>query len=104
MPLDDVLLVAEYFLVVRFICQAVDSLAERNEDRENRQQEGQERNARGIRQERDLSGRRGLVLSLRADGVYRLWLQLRDANPAGSDDGSETWLASLSYWHGELEA
>ncbi len=44
---------------------------------------------------RDLSGRRGLLLSLRADGAYRLWLQVRDANPQGSDDGSETWLASL---------
>ncbi len=43
----------------------------------------------------DLAGRRGLLLSLRADGVYRLWLQVRDANPQGSDDGSETWLTSL---------
>lgn len=47
------------------------------------------------RQRRDLDGRRGVVLALRADGVYRLWLQVRDANPQGSDDGSETWLSSL---------
>jgi hypothetical protein len=36
-----------------------------------------------------------VVLALRADGDYRLWLQVRDANPQGSDDGSETWLRSL---------
>lgn len=47
------------------------------------------------RQPSDWRGRRGLVLSLRADGVYRLWLQVRDVNPRGSDDGSETWLSSL---------
>lgn len=44
---------------------------------------------------RDLSGATGIVLGLKADGVYRLWLQARDRNPRGSDDGSETWLASV---------
>jgi hypothetical protein len=44
---------------------------------------------------RDLTGKRGLVLSLKADGVYRLWLQVRDANPASKDEGTEWWFASL---------
>lgn len=44
---------------------------------------------------RDLQGTRGLVLTLRADGVYRFALVARDANPHGSDDGHESWLASL---------
>lgn len=47
------------------------------------------------REPRDLSGASGFVLGLKADGVYRLWLQARDKNPLGSDAGSETWLASV---------
>jgi len=47
------------------------------------------------RQDRDLSGRRGLVLSVRADGVYRLWVQVRDANPASPDEGTEWWFSSV---------
>lgn len=47
------------------------------------------------RSPRDLSGFQGLVLSLRADGLYRLWVQVRDENPRGSDEGSETWLTSV---------
>lgn len=47
------------------------------------------------RQKRDLSGRGGLVFSLRGDGVYRLWLQVRDANPASADAGEEWWFASV---------
>lgn len=47
------------------------------------------------RERRDLSGFAGLVLSVKADGVYRLWVQVRDENPAGSDDGTETWLGSI---------
>ncbi len=43
---------------------------------------------------RDLSSYAGLALSLRADGEYRLWVQLRDRNPR-SADGSEWWSASL---------
>jgi hypothetical protein len=47
------------------------------------------------RQARDLSGRRGLVFSIRADGVYRSWVQVRDANPASADAGEEWWFASV---------
>jgi len=44
---------------------------------------------------RDLSGRKGLVFSIRADGVYRIFVQVRDANPASTDDGIEFWFASV---------
>jgi hypothetical protein len=44
---------------------------------------------------RDLTGRRGLVFSIRGDGVYRLWVQVRDANPASTDEGTEWWFASV---------
>jgi len=44
---------------------------------------------------RDLTGRRGLVFSVKADGVYRVWLQVRDANPASTDEGTEWWFASI---------
>jgi hypothetical protein len=44
---------------------------------------------------RDLTGKQGLVLSLKADGVYRVWLQVRDANPASKDERTEWWFASL---------
>lgn len=47
------------------------------------------------REPRDLRGRRGLVFSIRADGVYRLWVQVRDANPASEDAGEEWWFASV---------
>lgn len=47
------------------------------------------------RRDRDLSGRQGLVLSVRADGVYRMWVQVRDANPASPDEGTEWWFASV---------
>jgi hypothetical protein len=43
---------------------------------------------------RDLSGRRGLVFSIKADAVRRVWVQVRDANPQ-SDDGTEWWYASV---------
>lgn len=46
-------------------------------------------------QARDLSGRRGLVLQVRGDGVYRLWVQVRDANPASGEEGTEWWFASV---------
>jgi hypothetical protein len=45
--------------------------------------------------DRDLSGRQGLVLSVRADGVYRFWVQVRDANPASPDEGTEWWFSSV---------
>lgn len=44
---------------------------------------------------RDLMGAQGLVFSVRADGVYRLWVQVRDANPASPDGGTEWWFASV---------
>jgi hypothetical protein len=44
---------------------------------------------------RDLRGRNGLVFSIRADGVYRVWVQVRDENPASTDEGTEWWFASL---------
>lgn len=47
------------------------------------------------RGERDLSGRRGLVFWIKGDGVYRIWLQVRDANPASTDEGTEWWFASV---------
>jgi PHP domain-containing protein len=47
------------------------------------------------RQDRDLGGRQGLVLSVRADGVYRFWVQVRDANPASPDEGTEWWFSSV---------
>jgi hypothetical protein len=46
------------------------------------------------REDRDLTGWRGLRLRLRADGEYRLWIQLRDVNPASTDEGLEWWMAS----------
>ncbi len=47
------------------------------------------------RQARDLSAYAGLRLLIRADGEYRLWVQVRDVNPASADDGLEWWLASV---------
>jgi hypothetical protein len=35
------------------------------------------------------------MFSVRADGVYRLWVQVRDANPASADEGTEWWFASV---------
>jgi hypothetical protein len=47
------------------------------------------------RERRDLRGREGVLLSVRADGVYRAWVQVRDENPASPDDGEEWWFASI---------
>ncbi len=47
------------------------------------------------RKERDLRGRSGLVLSVKGDGVYRFWVQVRDRNPASADGGLEWWFTSL---------
>jgi PHP domain-containing protein/carbohydrate binding protein with CBM11 domain len=43
---------------------------------------------------RDLRGHSGLVFSVRADGVYRMWVQVRDENKA-SEDGTEWWVQSV---------
>jgi hypothetical protein len=47
------------------------------------------------RASRDLSGKSGITFWIRADGVYRLWVQVRDENPASTDDGTEWWFASV---------
>ena len=47
------------------------------------------------RSERDLTGFAGLSLRLKADGEYRLWVQVRDRNPASADAEQEWWFASL---------
>ncbi|MBP9947091.1 MAG: hypothetical protein KBH14_11870, partial [Vicinamibacteria bacterium] len=44
---------------------------------------------------RDLKGRTGIVFSIRADGVYRTSVQVRDANPASRDEGTEWWFGSV---------
>jgi hypothetical protein len=44
---------------------------------------------------RDLTGRAGLVFSIRGDRAYRVWVQVRDANPASADDATEWWFASV---------
>jgi len=44
---------------------------------------------------RDLKGRTGIVFSIRADGVYRTSVQVRDANPASKDEGTEWWFGSV---------
>jgi hypothetical protein len=46
------------------------------------------------REARDLSAWKGLRFRLRADGEYRLWVQLREVNPASADEGLEWWMAS----------
>jgi hypothetical protein len=51
---------------------------------------------------RDIAGRTGLVFSIRADRVYRVWVQVRDENPASADEGTEWWFASVRTapgWH-----
>ncbi len=44
---------------------------------------------------RDLTGKTGLAFAIRGDGVYRLWVQVRDANPASADEGTEWWFTSV---------
>jgi hypothetical protein len=47
------------------------------------------------RERRDLSGRSGLTFGIRGDGVYRLWVQVWDENPASTEAGAEWWFASV---------
>jgi hypothetical protein len=47
------------------------------------------------RQARDLSGATGLTFDVKADGVYRVWVQVRDENPASADDATEWWFTSV---------
>jgi hypothetical protein len=44
---------------------------------------------------RNLTGKEGLAFRIRADGVYRAWVQVRDENPASTDEGTEWWFASV---------
>jgi hypothetical protein len=44
---------------------------------------------------RELTGRTGIVFSIRGDGVYRFWAQVRDENPASADEQTEWWFASV---------
>jgi hypothetical protein len=46
-------------------------------------------------QDRDLTGRSGLVFGIKGDGVYRIWVQVRDFNSASADDKLEYWFASV---------
>ena len=48
----------------------------------------------GSYEPRDLSGRHGLVFSVRSDNTYRFWVQVRDRNPA-TPEGTESWVASV---------
>jgi hypothetical protein len=45
--------------------------------------------------ERNLTGRKGLVFAVRSDRMYRIWVQVRDRNPASADEGTEWWFASV---------
>jgi hypothetical protein len=47
------------------------------------------------REHRDLTGKKGLAFRIRADGVYRIWVQVRDENPNSADEGTEWWFASV---------
>jgi hypothetical protein len=42
-----------------------------------------------------LVGRHGITVKIKADGVYRVWVQVRDTNPASADGGTEWWTASI---------
>jgi hypothetical protein len=47
------------------------------------------------RQPRDLTGRTGLTFQVKSDRPLRLWVQVRDENPASADEGTEWWFASV---------
>ena len=44
---------------------------------------------------RDLRSRSGLVFWIRGDGEHRIWVQVRDENPASADEGTEWWFDSV---------
>jgi len=44
---------------------------------------------------RELTGRNGLVFAIRGDRPHRIWVQVRDENPASGDEGTEWWFASV---------
>jgi hypothetical protein len=45
------------------------------------------------REQRDLTGRHGLVFSIKGDAEYRVWVQVRDDNPVLTES-VESWSAS----------
>ncbi len=47
------------------------------------------------RKPRDLSDTKGLTFWIRGDGEYRIWVQVRDENPASEDEQTEWWFASV---------
>jgi hypothetical protein len=44
---------------------------------------------------RDLTGFQGLTFAIRSDRPYRIWVQVRDENPASTDEGTEWWFRSV---------
>lgn len=44
---------------------------------------------------RNLEGRSGITFWIRGDDVYRIWVQIRDENPASTDAATEWWFASV---------
>jgi hypothetical protein len=44
---------------------------------------------------RDLTGFQGLTFAIRSDRPYRIWVQVRDENPASTDEGTEWWFTSV---------
>lgn len=47
------------------------------------------------RHNQDLSEFQGLLIRMKADGVYRMWIQVRDENLLAGPEGTEAWLASI---------
>lgn len=46
-------------------------------------------------QPRNLNGKSGVVFSIKGEGTYRTWLQIRDRNPKSTEEGTEWWFASV---------
>ena len=46
-------------------------------------------------QHRNLERWEGITFWVRGDGVYRMWVQVRDENLASLDEGTEWWSASV---------
>jgi hypothetical protein len=44
---------------------------------------------------RNLAGKKGLVLSVKGDGIHRITVQVRDENKASTDEGTEWWFGSI---------
>ena len=46
-------------------------------------------------EDRNLEGREGMTFWIRADGAYRMWVQVRDENLASTDESTEWWFKSV---------